>query len=272
MTATSYSQQKVKWSAVILVIVCPLISHIFSLKMFNFKVICLLFQTIFTVPVIVCNWITKSLIQKKIWTVVRWSSKLLFDPVWLVPLITHMMFGNLKDNFSFKESQILSFKSKVKQRFLWDHTVNYMFHLGQYMSSVETWPSAWQISQRFFQDRGGKILKEMKTIINQVTLRAAATLGILAVRGGKILCCSLYNYVFSQVNTTIWWQTDFFHIKKWSFELTNFTCVIHGTSQTGSKSFPIDCRLYFFVLRSHGVHWKVRDLGALLPNKLTSEN
>ncbi len=79
---------------------------------------------------------------------------------------------NLKANFSCKETKILSSNSKVKPCFLWDRSVNYMSRLRQYTSSVQTWPSARQISQRFSR-RGGKVLKEV--IINQLMLRAAAT-------------------------------------------------------------------------------------------------
>ncbi len=62
------------------------------------------------------------------WKIYKWQSverdKLFFDPIWLVPWFTHMIVCNLKDNFSFKGSQILSSNSKVKQCFLWDHSVN----------------------------------------------------------------------------------------------------------------------------------------------------
>ncbi len=53
--------------------------------------------------------------------------------------------------------------------------MTYLSCLGQYMSSIQTWPSAWQSSQCFSRMRG-KALKEVKTILNQVMLRAAAIL------------------------------------------------------------------------------------------------
>ncbi len=93
--------------------------------------------------------------------------KLFFDPVWLVPWITHMMAGKLKDTFSCKESQILLSDSKVKQCFLWDRSVNYMStSLEQYTSSMQTWLLVWQ---------RGKVSKEVTTIINQVMLEGKCT-------------------------------------------------------------------------------------------------
>ncbi len=109
--------------------------------------------------------------------------KLFFDPVWLVTWITHTMVGNLNDNFSYKESRILLSNSKVKQLFLWDHSVNYMFRLGQFTSSVQTWPSARQISLHCSRT-GGKVLKEVKIFRNRLMLRAAATW-----RGSEASCC-----------------------------------------------------------------------------------
>ncbi len=54
--------------------------------------------------------------------------------------------------------------------------------------------------------------------------------------------------------------------EKLSFTLTNITCVIQGTSQTGSENnfpSPLTSVHIFSVLRSHGVHRKGRDLGTL---------
>ncbi len=55
------------------------------------------------------------------WKKNQWQSKerdkLFFDLVWLVPWITHMMVGNLKDNFSRKESHSLLSNNKVKTFF-----------------------------------------------------------------------------------------------------------------------------------------------------------
>ncbi len=56
-------------------------------------------------------------------------------PIWFLPWIAQVMVGNLKDHFSCKESQILSSSSKIKQRFMWDRSVNYISRLGQYTSS-----------------------------------------------------------------------------------------------------------------------------------------
>ncbi len=88
----------------------------------------------------------------------QWGETIIFKPHWLDSWITHMMVGSLKDNFSCKENWILWSNSKV-ERFLWDHSVNYMSRLRWYASSTQTWPSARQISQRFSRTRG-KILKE----------------------------------------------------------------------------------------------------------------
>ncbi len=57
-----------------------------------------------------------------------------------------------------------------------------MSRVGQYTSSIQSWPSGWQISQHFSKTRG-KALKEVRTVINQVMLRAAAT--VLCGRGGR---------------------------------------------------------------------------------------
>ncbi len=80
-------------------------------------------------------------------------------------------------------------------------------------------------------------------------------------------CCRLYNYVFSQANTsTIWRKTDFLHIKKLSFKLTNIICVIQDTSKTGSKTIFLSPQTTVHtpsVLRSHGA---TRRAATLTPN------
>ncbi len=86
-----------------------------------------------------------------------------------------MMVSNLKDNFSLKESLILSSNAEIKQCFWRGRSMNYVSRLGQYTSSIQTWPSAWQISQLFLGR--GKSAKDVETIINRIMLRAAARRG-----------------------------------------------------------------------------------------------
>ncbi len=148
--------------------------------------------------------------------------KLFFDPVWLLPWITHLMVGNFKDNFTCKESRILSSNSEVKQR-LWDRSVNYVSSQTTYVISTDMAVSSADFTV-FFQNKG-KSIKRGKNHLKSGHIESCSSLKgelvILVVRGGKMSwwqlrnwCCSLYNSVISQANTsTIWRQTDFLHMK-----------------------------------------------------------
>ncbi len=132
-----------------------------------------------------------------------------------------------------------------------------------YTSSIRTWPSAWQISQHFFRTRG-KVFKEVKTIRNRVTLRAAAS-----QRGSQVPWLSEEGkcYDASYATAVVVFIITYFHKpihqlfddkhrlsshEKLSFKLMNIICVIQGKSQTGSKNkfpFPTDYCTYFFRMK-----------------------
>ncbi len=82
--------------------------------------------------------------------------KIFFDPVWLVPWITHVMVGNLKDYFSCKESWILSSNIKVKQRFLRPLSELHVSSRTIYVINTDMAVSLADFTA-FFQDKGKSI-------------------------------------------------------------------------------------------------------------------
>ncbi len=80
------------------------------------------------------------------------------------------MVGTLKDNLSCKESRILSSNSKVKQFFVRLLSELHVLSQSMYIINADMAVSSADFTA-FFQ---GKVLK-VKTIINRLMLRAAAT-------------------------------------------------------------------------------------------------
>ncbi len=151
--------------------------------------------------------------------------------------------------------------------------MNYMSRLGQYTSSVRTWPPDFSV---FFQDEGKSIKRgenhHKSAHVESCSYSKGEWVGSV-VRGRK---CSDVSYATGVVV----FITTYFHKLihqlrtnrlsshgKLPFKSTNIRCVFESTSQTGSKNnfpFPVDHCSYFSVLSSNGVHWKGRDLGTVL--------
>ncbi len=88
---------------------------------------------------------------EKIWTVVSGEGQINFlIPFGLRPEQHIWWLAIWKIIFSCKESRIC--RQTIK-RFLWDRSVNYTSRLAQRTWSIQTWPSARQISQRFSRMR-----------------------------------------------------------------------------------------------------------------------
>ncbi len=94
--------------------------------------------------------------SENIWTIVNGEGQFNFDPNWLVPWIIHMMVGNLKGNFSCKESWVLSSNSKVKGFFVRPLSELHVSSRIIYVINTDMAVSLADLTA-FFQDEGKSI-------------------------------------------------------------------------------------------------------------------
>ena len=97
-----------------------------------------------------------------------------FDPVWIVPRITHMMFVNLKEHFASQKNKKFVVKLWSNTFFVWSRSMNYISRLTPHTKTAVTLAHF----TSFFQNEG-KVLKEVKITPSLGTLRAVHTQGEL---------------------------------------------------------------------------------------------